>query len=255
MRSRLRLAVVATFVIGLVAAGLGSVVAKSPEQRDQIEAADRVAQRFDASLDRYVTSAAAEIRAQHDGDQDGYPALLDLAQDKIADAPRLPRSETTSYGREHSDDYQDAGDRRASALTPFKDLEAFLRTRAIPDSGFIAAGKKLVALRPGTLLGKAPVVDGDPLRKRVLPAYEKARTRMKDQDPPKGSDLLHLDLMTFADDVIEMTKEGAKKIDAQKAFFFQLGDRPVELFQRLAALESAIQVKVAQQVEIVSAAQ
>lgn len=255
MRSRLRRAVVATFVIGLVVSGIGSVVAKSPEQRDQIRAADRVAERFDASLERYVTSAADELNSKHDEDQDGYPAMLQLAQDKIADAPQLAPGKTTSYGREHSGDYQDAENRRTAALTPLKDLEAYLRTRAIPDSKFIAAGKKLVALRPGTLLGKDPVVDGGPLRERVLPAYEKARDRMKKQDTPKGSELLALDLMTYANDVISMTKEGARKIDDQKAFYFQLGDRPVGLFQRLAALESAIQVQVAQQVEIVAAAQ
>ncbi|WP_332664400.1 hypothetical protein [Aeromicrobium sp.] len=255
MRSRLRLAVVATFIIGLVITGLSSVVAKSPEQRDQIRAADQVAQRFDAAMDRYVGSAAAELKSQHDADQDGYPALLELVQDKIADAPRLRAGTTTSYGREHSGDFQGAGLRRTAALAPLKDLESYLRTEAIPHSQFIAAGRKLVTLRPGTLLGDGPVLDGGPLRERVLPAYEKARDRLEKQDTPKGSELLQLDLMTYANDVISMTKQGAKKIDDQKAFFFQLGDRPVKLLRRLAAIEEAIQVKVAQQVEIVAASQ
>jgi hypothetical protein len=245
----------ATFVIGLVLTGLSSVVAKSPEQRDQIHAADVVAERFDASVERHVADAAAELKSKHDADQDGYPALLELAQEKIADAPRLRPGDTTSYGRKHSDDYQDAGTRRAAALAPLKTLEAYLRTEAIPNSKFIAAGKKLVGLRPGVLLGKDPVVDGEPLRKLVLPAYEEARTRLKKQDTPKGSELLQLDLVTYANDIIAMTKDGAKKIDDQKAFFFQLGDRPVELFQRLATLESTIQVQVAQQVEIVAGSQ
>ena len=255
MRTRLRLALLATFVIGLVLSGLGAVVAKSPEQRDQIDAADRVAQRFEANIDDYVTAAAAKVKSKHDADQDGYPALLDVVQDQIADAPRLRPGRTTAYGREHSNAYEDADTHRAAAVAPRKDLEVYLRTQAIPNSKFIAAGKKLVALRPGTLLGDEPVVDGDPLRKRVLPAYEKARDRMKDQDVPKGAELLRLDLMTYANDIISMTKDGAKKIDEQKAFFFQLGDRPVELFKRLAAMETAIQVQVTQQVEIVSAAQ
>jgi hypothetical protein len=255
MRTRLRLAVVATFVIGLIIIGVGSVVAKSPEQRDEIRAADRVAQRFDAAVERYVVAAAVEVKSKHDADQDGYPALLDLVQDKIADAPRLHPGKSTSYGREHSDDYREVGEQRTAALKPLKDLELYLRTQAIPDSRFIAAGKKLVALRPGTLLGDDPVVNGDPLRERVLPAYEKARSRMKKQDAPKGSELLRLDLMTYANDMISMTKDGAKKIDDQKAFFFQLGDRPVELFRRLATLESTIQIQVAQQVEIVAASQ
>ena len=255
MRSRLRLAVLATFVIGLVITSLGAVVAKSPQQRDEIRAADRVAQRFDTAIDRYVAAAAAELKSQHDADQDGYPALLELAKDKIADAPRLRPRDTTSYGRKHSDTYQDAPDHRAAALAPLKNLETYVRTRAIPDSGFIAAGKKLVGLRPGTLLGDDPVVDGEPLRKRVLPAYEKARDRLKKQDVPEGAELLKLDLMTYANDIISMTKDGAKKIDEQKAFFFRLGERPVELFQRLATMESAIQAQVGQQVEIVAALQ
>lgn len=255
MRSRLRLALLATFVIGLVLSGLGSVVARSPEQRDQINAAKRVAQRFEADVDRYVVSAATTIKRKHDADQDGYPALLKVVQQQIADAPRLRPGRTTAYGRDHSSDYQDADDHRAAALAPLKDLEAYLRTEAIPNSKFIAAGKKLVGLRPGTLLGDEPVVDGDPLRKRVLPAYEKARDRLKKQSPPKGAELLRLDLATYATDIISMTKDGAKKIDEQKAFFFQLGDRPVELFKRLAAMETAIQVQVSQQVEIVAAAQ
>src|SRR5215210_749993 len=74
MRSRLRLAVLATFVFGLVIASLGAVVAKSPQQRDEIRAADRVAQRFDRAVDNSVAAAAGELKSQHDADQDGYPA-------------------------------------------------------------------------------------------------------------------------------------------------------------------------------------
>jgi hypothetical protein len=245
----------AAAAICLVLAGIGLAVAKSPEQRDQIRAADRVAQRFDANIDRYAVSAAEELKSKHDADQDGYPALLKLVKGKIADAPRLRTAGTTAYGRNHSDGYQGARERRSAALAPFEDLEVYLRTRAVPDSKFIAAGKKLVGLRPGTLLGKDPVYNGAPLRERVLPAYEKARDALKKQDTPEGSELLQTDLVTYANDVISMTKDGAKKIDAQKAFFFQLGDRPVKLFQRLATMESAIRVQVAQQVEIVAGAQ
>lgn len=255
MRSRLRLAVLVTFVIALVIAGLGAVMAKSPEQRDEIRAADQVAARFDTTIDRYVASAVADLKRKHDADQDGYPALLKVAQDKIADAPRLRAKGTSEYGREHSGDYQRAERRRASALAPIVALEAYLRTRAIPDSKFIAAGKKLVGLRPSTLLGDDPVVNGGPLRERVLPAYEKARSRLKKQAVPSGSELLQLDLMTYANDMISMTKEGAKKIDEQKAFYFQLADRPVELLSRLATIESGIQIEVTQQVEIVAGSQ
>lgn len=245
----------ATFVVGLVVAGLGSVVAKSPEQRDQIRAADRVAHRFDDKIGRYAADAAKQLKSKHDADRDNYSALLKLSQDKLKHAPRMSPAGTTAYGRRNSGDYRDAQDRRAAALAPLEDLEAYLRTRAVPGSKFIAAGKKLVALRPGTLLGKDPVLSGTPLRERVLPAYEKARDALKKQDTPEGSELLQVDLMTYANDLIAMTKDGAKKIDEQKAFFFQLGDRPVKLFQRLATIESAIRVQVAQQVEIVAASQ
>lgn len=253
MKSRLRAAVVVTIVAGLVLAGIGSVVGKSPKERDQIRAADRVSQRYDAALARHVASAAAAIQKQHEADQDGYPDLLDLVEARIDKAPKISARGTTAYGREHSDGFAGAKAARSIALKPLNDLKAYLRADAIPVSRFIAAGKKLVKLRPGTLLGDAPVMSGAPLRELVLPPFEKARKAIKKQKAPKGSELLLLDLTTYANDAVAMTKDGAKKLDNADPFFFRLGDRPVELFQRLAALEKAIQIQVAKRVEIVGA--
>jgi hypothetical protein len=254
MRSRLRGAVVVTFVLGLVLSGVGAVVAKSPEERRQIAAADRAAQRFDKAIDRYAGAAAGSLKRRHDADKDGYPALLKAVASELEDAPRLSSDGTTPYGRAHSDDYRKAVDKRSLALQPLASLRTYLEDSAIPCSRFITAGKKLVQLRPGTLLGDDPVYSGQPLRDRVLPPYKKARTLVKDQDPPSGAELLQLDLTTFADDMIAMTKDGAKKIDDQKPFFFELGNRPVELLRRLAELEAVTQGQVAERVDLLAAA-
>jgi hypothetical protein len=255
MRSRLRAVIAVTIMTGLVLVVVGRVVAKSPEERDQIRAADQVAARFDVTLERYVTETSAAIKRQHDSNQDGYPTLLKLVRTRINAAPKVPAAGTTAYGRRASKEYRAAVHNRDLKLLPFAELGVLLQDHAIPDSSFVAAGKKLVRVSPAKLLGTTPIVTGAPLRDLVLPAFEKARARLVKQVAPKGSELLALDLKTYADDAISMTKDGAKQIDEGKAFFFNFGQRPNELYQRLIALEHSIQSDVAEKIELLGVTQ
>ncbi|MGA8988730.1 hypothetical protein [Aeromicrobium sp.] len=254
MTSRFRAALIGTVTTGLFFTGTAAVVAKSPEERRQIQTADRVAEQFDAALRRHVSTAADAVQQQHDADQDGYPALLKVASKGVSTAPRISTEGTTAYGREHSSKYATAGARRAATLAALDGLEKYLRLKAIPDSKFIAAGKKLAGLQPGKLLGDTPIFSGAPLRELVLPAFRKARTRLKKQPVPRGADLLRLDLTTYADDAVAMTEKGADKIDEGQPFFFRLGDRPAALMRRLTEYEAGIQAQTQKQVESVVAA-
>lgn len=255
MRRRLGVSIAATVVTGLVLSGLALTIAKSPQERDEIRAADNVARIFDDNLDRYVAESGPAVRRVHARDTDGYPALLRFLEERIANAPDLPSRGTTAYGRSHSEAYKQELGRRKFALMPLVGLSTYLRARAIPNSRFVSAGRKLVKLSPESLLSKEPITTGRALRELVLPAFEKARDRMKAQQAPEGSDLLLLDLNTYADDVIAMTEKGAKALDEGKPFFYELGDRPDQLYQRLVAVESAIENDVSQKVEVFVAGQ
>lgn len=254
MRFGLRAHVVATVVIGLVLGGVGYAVAESPEQRAEVRAATRVAEAYEARLDRYAADTAEAIRTQHDKDADGYVALLEVVEKRRAKAPQPPRDGTTAYGREHSGAYRGAAKLRTVALSQFDLLAAYLRDVAIPTSAFIRAGKKLVKLSPATLLGDTPIVSGAPLRDLVLPPYRSAARRLDKVEVPDDAKLLALDLTTYGKDVISSTKDGADAIDEGKPFFFNIQERATGLFKRLLQFETVIQNNVSEQVDSVAVA-
>ena len=156
---------------------------------------------------------------------------------------------TTPYGRAHSHRYETAMARQKLALKPYRSLSTYLTKQALPAFTFAGAGIKLVQVNPGKLLGTTPVYTGAPLRDLVLPAFEKARDKVAKQPVPADSELLSLDLKTYADDIISMTKDGAKKIDAGKPFQFSFGTRPQDLYKRLIDLKSGILAELASRVD------
>jgi hypothetical protein len=251
-RTRLRSAIAATILIGAVSALIGALAVPPPHERQAERKADAVARDFRPVMNAYVRRTSAAIVNQLRKKPDGYPALLALTSRLVERAPQVPTRGTTAVGRERSDRYRQALASRTLALSPFVDLEGYLRTRAIPGSSFIVSARKLLRLSPAKLLGDSPIFEGAPLRDKVLPAYEKARKDLGRRTPPEGAELLMVDLRTFADDVIAMTKAGAKDIDDGKPFYFDFGTRPKELYDRLVIVESSIQREVADRVDVLT---
>lgn len=249
MRRRLRAFTVTSIVIGLALVLAGLVVVDSPAERAEVRAADRVAARHDKAVKRFTTTTAASIAGRKTNNNKDFSALLSYVDERLDAAPRISTNGTTPFGRKHSRAYRTADERQKFALQPFRSLASFLRDGAIPDLAFIAAGRKLVQVSPAKILEGIPVFTGTPLREFVLPAFEKARTDLKKQKPPADSKLLGVDLETYADDVISMTKDGADKLDRQTNFVFDFGARPDDLFRRLGIVETTIKSELATRID------
>lgn len=255
MAKRLRLATIAVVVAGLVLVGTARLVVVSPAERAQIRAADRASARFDGAMHDYVRSTGAAVDAEAVKVKTAYPALLQFVETRIADAPKVSTRGTTTYGRHHSDRYRSAHDRRVLALQPLVALDVYLKVRAIPDQAFVDAGKKLVQINPGKLLAGQNVTTGAPIRAKVIPAFEKARDSVAKQRTPANSGLVRFDLTTYANDAISQAKAGAKKLDAVQPFFFDLGSRPNDLYQRLIALQATIASDLGDRVDVLKLAE
>ncbi len=240
MRNRLRAITALSVVIAVVVVGAGSVLVKSPAERDQIDAANRISARFDTALEQYTASTASNAAGKNPKTKKDLQGLLAFVKSRLKKAPVIPTKGTTAYGRSHSHDYETAMRRQKLALKPLQSLSSYLEGEAIPAFSFANAGIKLVQVNPVKVLGPTPLYTGAPLHDLVLPAFEKARDKLKKQITPQGAELLQLDLMTYANDVIGMTKKGVKAIDAGKAFHFEFGTRPEDLYKRLIAVESAV---------------
>ena len=250
MAHRLRTTTIAMVVIALGLVGGAYFAAESPEERAQVRVANRAADRFDRAMDEFSRTSAQDIDSQLKASKTNYQALKTFVDARIDEAPRLSSAGTTDYGRRHSDRYVLAKARRDLVLTPFTTLTTYLREHAIPDQGFVDAGRKLVQINPARILANVAVFTGTPLRELVIPAFEKAKDRLKKQTPPEDSKLLDLDLMTYAGDAIKQTKQGATKIDARQPFVFNFGTRPDDLLRRLVVIESATSAEVRNDVDV-----
>lgn len=248
MKKRLRAVPALTLLTAIVLVALALTVVKSPAQREQIEASDKVAARFTVTLERFTSSTARNVVARSLATKKDCQELLTYLETRMAKAPTLPTTGTTRYGRAESGDYARAAVRRDLALKPFRALSAHLKDKTVPYFAFADAGVKLVSLSPSKLLEDQLIFTGEPLRELVLPAFEKARDKLKKQATPTGSELLRRDLLTYADDVIDQTKGGANDIDVGKPFRFDFGDRPKGLYKRLVALQASILVEASSQV-------
>ena len=65
MINRLRLVSAVTLVVAIVLVALAAVAFKSPTQRSEIRAADRVAALFDTSVEQYAASMARNVTDKH----------------------------------------------------------------------------------------------------------------------------------------------------------------------------------------------
>jgi len=241
----MRRAIALTMVLGLAGAGLAAAKGDTGQQREQTRAADAVVKGFHEKLARFDAKQSKLLGAAVAKDVDNYARLLTTADHAVAQAPKVPTRGTTAYGREHSDSYRDAINERDGIVTPYENLVRLLRTRAIPTSKFIIAARAAVLVDPAKLLKDQVIVTGEPLREFVLPAFKKARARLKKQPVPQDAGLLAADLLAFVDGAIRQTREGADRIDDGKPFFFDFGTQPHDLLVRLTGLETQVAREVA----------
>ena len=241
----MRRAIVLTIVLGLAGTGLAAAGGDSGGQREQARAADAAVKGFHERLAAFDAKQSKLLGAAVAKDVDNYARLLKVADRAVAQAPEVPTRGTTAYGREHSDDYRDAINERDGIVAPYETLARVLRSRAIPASKFIIAARAAVLVDPAKLLKDKVIATGEPLREFVVPAFKKARARLKKQAVPADAELLAADLLAFVDGAIRQTRDGADRIDEGKPFFFDFGTQPQDLLVRLTGLETQVAREVA----------
>lgn len=250
MRNRLRAVVALTVILAAGTLALAFTVVPSPAQKEEVRAADRVARAYESELERSVAGLGAYVIKRRFENETNYRKLHDEVAGRLDEVPRISKEGTTGYGRTHSREYRTAAARRELELRQFRAFTAYLEDRAIPRQAFVEAGIKLVKINPRKLLeGFIVQYSGVALRTEVVPAYRKARKKLLAQKPANEDAELARDLVTYADDTIEMTRDGAADIDAGRPFFFDFGDRPTVLLRRLEAALRSIAAEVSTQVD------
>ncbi len=250
MRGRLATALVVTVLVAVGVLVLAFTVAPSSDEKEQTRDAERVAQAYEPELARSIDDLAAYVVKRRFENETDYQKLYEQVTLRMDAVPRIPKQGTTAYGREHSRDYRTAAARRGLELQPFRAFVERLERNVIPRQMFVEVGIDLVKINPAKLLeGFVVQFSGSALRTEVVPVYQKARKKLRAQQPGSAEAELARDLEKYADDTIKMTRKGASDIDAGRGFFFKFGDRPKVLLTRLEAAQRAISAEVSTQVD------
>lgn len=239
-----RRSVLAVVVLG-IASCVVAVLLPSPQEREQVRAADRVAARYDRSLDAVATDLQDDVRRAVRGNLTDMGRAFRRVKKLVAAIPKAPTAGTTAYGREHSEDYRTAEARRVLEAEPYADLIRTLAGAAAVQEFIDAAGRAL-QVNPAELLQGMAVTTGAPLRDEVVPAFRKAKADVRDHPAPPGDKQLERDVVKFLDDAVKQVRRGADDIDAGRPFFFDFGTKPRDLDKRLQKLQRALAGQVLQ---------
>ena len=245
MRGRFAAVLVVTVLVAAGALVLAFTVAPSADQRQQTDDAGRIGRAYERELTQSIDDLAAYVVKRRFENETDYQKLHEQVTVQMDEVPRIPKEGTTAYGRQHSRDYRTAASRRELELEPFRALVTRLENDVIPRQEFVEVGIDLVQINPAKLLeGFVVQFSGSALRTEVVPAYKKARKKLRAQKPDPADAELARDLERYADDAIKMTKDGADDIDAGRGFFFEFGDKPDTLLTRLENTQRSIAVEV-----------
>ncbi|MCW2830089.1 MAG: hypothetical protein JWP31_781 [Aeromicrobium sp.] len=211
------LPVVVTVVIAAVVGAL--LIVQSQQQTQQVSEADDAGNAFLRDVGAFRSSVVSAINSYGSADPARLRAVLDRA---IADPPRL--EDASGYGVERSSSYAEAERIEKSFMQPYRRLSRELR-RADVALEFIAAARKVLALRTSDYIGAGFVDSSEPIRGQLLPAFVQARDEFVQVRVPAGQDELAGTVRGALQYVIDQATLLADSIEANRSFTFTYAEQ------------------------------
>lgn len=211
-RAFIVLPVVVTLIIALSVGVLA--VLQNQRRADQVAKAEAVGQDYFSNVASFRLRTTRKIHAVASADAAKLERVVKAA---VATPPRLPA--VSGYGRTHSRTYRRAEQAASSLLTPYRHLRATL-ARAETSEIFIAAARKVVALRATDYVGFGPISSSARVRGSLIPEFSKARDAFVAVKVPAGQERLAATVHRAAQYVIDQASVLAARIDARQSFEF-----------------------------------
>jgi hypothetical protein len=237
MLTRLRLISLATFLLQVLLIVIAQHVVLDPDERAQVADAERAARTYIDALDAYQASSTAALTTMSRKKGVELGDLLARAEKARTHVPPVPKTPRIAH---RNDEVRKAAAERTQVVGRWTQWIDAVRAELLPAARLAKAGRSLVTLDPADQLKGVFFVTGDALTERVLPGFRKATDRIRKLDETKLDPLLRQDLVAYGEFVIDMTKDGAKRLTRGEAFHFEFGERPDQLFIRIVALERLV---------------
>lgn len=211
------LPVFVTLALGLA---LGAaVVVQNHEQADRIAVADQAAETF---LSQVGSFGSAVVTAINESDEADPAALVKVLDQATARPPVLKRVQLE--GAERSALYAEAQRTEKVFLRPYQRLRRELR-RADVAVRFISACRDALRLRVTEYVGYGALYSSDPIRAKLIPAFDRERDELAATRVPQGQEKLAAQVLDALQYVIDSSSRLADDIESHRSSSFSYGDR------------------------------
>jgi hypothetical protein len=242
-------------IIIIVIVGLAIILAvifgiKNANDQASLKKADEIAVPHQANIDIYKKAANAEIQAKSASVNSEQTAkeFADVVDAKIKAIPEL--QSVGRYGEKHSNVYQKAVNSRDQLKKSYESLALYARGELASSYKYLATIQGMLNMKVSDYLGNVQVVDGSPVREKLIPPYQAAYDSFAKLTVPEGQGELAKNTRNTFMSFITSAQDAAKKLDSHESFSFDFSKEFADLQNQVnaagATLHSTFEEKVKQ---------
>lgn len=181
---------------------------RTQQREDDVAEAARVATTFNKSVSTYRSDVSKALSGVGSTDASAMRLALVAA---VAAAPDL--GDAPTWGKDHSKSYQKAAKAQKTLTEPYA-ATAKVLDEVVVGQKFVKAARSALSVRTRDFVKSGTLPDGGPLRKKLIPGFEKALKRFKAVEVPSGQAELAKKVRTALQAIIKDGKQVAKNLDS-----------------------------------------
>lgn len=181
---------------------------RSQQRQDDVAEARRVAATFNKSVSTYRSDVSKALSGAGPTDAAAMRVALVAA---VAAAPTL--GDAPTWGKDHSTTYQEAVKAQKTLTEPYAEPAKVL-DEAVVGQKFVKAARAALGVRTRDFVKSGTLPNGDPIRKKLVPGFEKALKKFKAVEVPSGQAKLAKDVRTALQAIIKQGKQVARNLDS-----------------------------------------
>jgi len=214
---------------------------KNANDQASVKKADEIAATYQPDITDYSKLANEEIKTQiaKVNSEQTAKEFANVVTAKIKAIPALGSVDV--YGAEHSEAYKKAAASKDQLTALYQDLAKYAGGELAITYAFADSVQGLLNMKVNDYIGGGAVMDGSPVREKLIPAYQAALDKFKNVQVPKGQEELAKNTTTTYTNFIVAANDAAKKLDAHESFSFDFSEQFATLQNQLNTLKTTTQ--------------
>ncbi len=188
--------------------------------KNDVAAADRVAADY---LDELATFRRDQGDAIVEVAGDDYVESLDAIAEAMETVPSI--GDAPEYGRENSDDYQEAAKAKDEVTDDLAALEVMVQDASDSEEFIDAVAVALDRGKPAELLGPGPFASGQPVRDATIPAMQAIKDTFEAVEVPDGYEEAAELTSAAVQHVLDNLNQMAASLDGGQSYFFEFTEQ------------------------------